>query len=129
MRVRPLVVEVERKSWPHVRQDRFAVLRHVESEYECWEEEDAAARGAFCLDVAPDALHKANISGGAPYGFLVPDACADATFRFLDNVRIPFVSYLGLAFAHGGFPGMRGQDVGDRASRARRELADGLEPL
>lgn len=53
--------------------------------------------------MAPDRLHKANISGGAPYGFRLPDACADAVF--VGEVAMPFVDYLNLVFENGGFPG------------------------
>jgi hypothetical protein len=33
------------------------------------------------LPIAPDILHKADISGGHPYGVYVPDASADALLR------------------------------------------------
>lgn len=76
------------------------------------------------LPVAPDRLHKANISGGPPYGFRVPDGCAEGIF--VAEVAIPFVDYLNQVFRSGGFPG----PVQDEAGwRIRRELAEGLLPL
>jgi hypothetical protein len=42
--------------------------------------------------VAPDRLHKQNVSGGPPYGFILPDGCADGLFTA--EVILPFVSYL-----------------------------------
>jgi hypothetical protein len=30
--------------------------------------------------MAPDRLHKENVSGGTPYGIVLPDACADGLF-------------------------------------------------
>jgi hypothetical protein len=35
------------------------------------------AAGPFVLPLAPDRLHKDNVSGGPPYGIIVPDGCAD----------------------------------------------------
>lgn len=59
--------------------------------------------------VAPDDLHKANVSGGEPYEIAVPDERADAE---LLNERhgLFFVQYLRLAFRFGGFPGYEGYD-------------------
>ncbi|WP_123809649.1 hypothetical protein [Micromonospora globispora] len=54
------------------------------------------------LSVAPDHFHKDNVSGGAPYGIVLPDACADA--HFVGEVGMPLVSYLNWVFRHGGFP-------------------------
>ena len=54
------------------------------------------------LPVAPDRLHKANVSGGLPYGIVLPDAGIDATF--VAESTVPFVDYLNHVFAHGGFP-------------------------
>ena len=64
----PLVVEFEYKSWNWGRQDRLAVRAHFEGEYDSWRynADEGVECGPFTLDVAPDALHKANISGGAP---------------------------------------------------------------
>jgi hypothetical protein len=59
--------------------------------------------------IAPDDLHKANVSGGEPYHIAVPDERADGE---LLNERhgLFFVEYLRLAFRFGGFPGYEGYD-------------------
>lgn len=61
------------------------------------------------VDLAPDALHKVNVSGGAPYAVVLPFAGADPPFvdRALD---LPFVDYLRVCFQFGGFPGLRYSD-------------------
>lgn len=57
------------------------------------------------FDLAPDELHKANISGGT-HEIVLPDASADPV---LIGVRgrpgVTLVEYLRAAVAHGGFPG------------------------
>jgi hypothetical protein len=57
--------------------------------------------------IAPDALMKAETSGGDPYQVEVPNAAADAMLRF-ECHRLHFVEYLRLAFRFGGFPGYEG---------------------
>jgi hypothetical protein len=59
----------------------------------------------FELDLAPDYLHKADVSGGAPYAIALPNPAADIPF---ENERhgTTFVDYLRIAFRHGGFPGL-----------------------
>lgn len=56
----------------------------------------------FQLPIAPDRLHKADISGGAPLGVLLAGPCADATLR-TEHGDVGFVTYLNAAFAAGGF--------------------------
>jgi hypothetical protein len=124
----PLVVEFEYKSWKWAQRDRLAVRKHFESEYESWEfnlKEGVDDLGPFALDVAPDALHKAHISGGAPYGVLVPDTSVDATFRYDDGVLL----HLRLAFRSGGFPGTRHRDCGPAVRATQLVLAEGLLDL
>jgi hypothetical protein len=54
---------------------------------------------------APDALHKANISGGAPYSIEVPNPAADAPVEDEPH-DTTFVAYLRLVIlGWGGFPG------------------------
>ena len=57
------------------------------------------------LEFAPDALHKANVSGGGPYAIALPNPVADA--RVEDAPQdVPFVDYLRIAILQwGGFPG------------------------
>jgi hypothetical protein len=62
-------------------------------------------------DLAPDDLHKDNISGGDPYGVDLPNPSADFIFR---NERhgLRFVPYLRLAILDwGGFPGLEGERI------------------
>jgi hypothetical protein len=61
--------------------------------------------------IAPDDLHKANVSGGASYAMSVPDACVDGVV-LNERHNLLFVDYLRLCFAWGAFPGYEGQDRG-----------------
>jgi hypothetical protein len=51
------------------------------------------------LDLAPDYKHKANISGGSPYGIELPCLGADPIFVH-DEHSFPLVDYLRFAFTH-----------------------------
>lgn len=62
-----------------------------------------SGRTAF-HQIAPDELHKDNVSGGLPYGIVLPDAVADGLLLNSANV-IYFVEYLRQALDWGGFPG------------------------
>ena len=76
--------------------------------------------------IAPDDLHKANVSGGDPYSISVPAAVADAVVEFEPN-SVHFVEYLRLVFAWGGFPGWKN---GDAILPAEiKELREGLLPI
>jgi hypothetical protein len=59
----------------------------------------------FHIDLAPDYLHKANISGGSPYAILVPCSAADPILSY-ERHALPFIDYLRLAFRWAGFPGL-----------------------
>lgn len=99
-------------------------LERYRSAWQDWSADDPAAAGGFVLPVSPDRLHKANVSGGGPYGFRVPDGCAEGIF--VAEVAMPFVAYLNRVFAAGGFPG----PAGDHAQwRIKDDLARGLLPL
>jgi len=56
------------------------------------------------IAIAPDALHKSNISGGDPYMIAVPAAVADAPLEEEPH-NVTFVEYLRIAIGWGGFPG------------------------
>jgi hypothetical protein len=60
----------------------------------------------FLCGLAPDVLHKDNISGGSEYGIELPDPGADAVLR--NEWRdIGFIPYLRVAILEwGGFPGL-----------------------
>jgi hypothetical protein len=105
----PLVVELEGSRYPD-----SPIVEYFEGDREAWEHD---GRGEpFVLPVSPDHLHKDDVSGGAPYGFLLPDACADAMWRH--ESTMPFVDYLNWVFAHGGFP-MATHETDDAAAQAR----------
>jgi hypothetical protein len=81
--------------------------------------------GPFRLNFAPDALHKVNVSGGGPYGVIVPDGHIDGMVD-LDGRRLHFIDYLRECFQWGGFPGfarMPGRDNGTIADLSRDLLA------
>jgi hypothetical protein len=62
--------------------------------------------GAFMCGLAPDVLHKDNVSGGAEYAIALPNPSADATFE-QEWRGIGFVPYLRVAILEwGGFPGL-----------------------
>ena len=65
---------------------------------DAWDDEDCL------IAFAPDALHKANISGGDPYMISVPAPFADVRVDGEPH-EVEFVQYLRLALARGGFPG------------------------
>lgn len=95
------------------------------SEHESWSETVAQdgldESGPFTLPFAADALHKVNVSGGSPYGVVVPDASVDATVD-LDGRSMYFTDYLRECFRWGGFPGFadreKGRDAGTVATLA-----------
>lgn len=61
--------------------------------------------------LAPDDLHKDNVSGGDPYGVRLPNPSADFLFVY-ERHGLLFVPYLRLAILRwGGFPGLDGQSV------------------
>ncbi len=73
----PLVIELEGSRYPDM-----GVIEYFASEHEAWAEEAAQdpTVGSFILPVSPDRLHKANLSGGQPYGFRIPCRDADGIF-------------------------------------------------
>jgi len=58
--------------------------------------------GPLELDISADYLHKANISGGAPYCVWLPCTGADPLVREEEH-HLSFTDYLRLAFASKGF--------------------------
>ena len=72
-----------------------------------FDEDDEGEEAPSAITIAPDDLHKADISGGAPYEITIPDESADGE---LVNERheLYFVDYLRLCFRFGGFPGYDG---------------------
>jgi hypothetical protein len=83
------------------------------------------SKDQLCIDLAPDYLHKANISGGSPYCIEVPYFGADPIFSG-ERHGLPFLDYLRLAFRWGGFPGLEQHsarsDVQDFVARFCKDL-------
>ncbi len=93
----PLVVEPIDSALEEAQQ--YAELRDPKAEY--W----ASESGIFRAPVAPDALHKANVSGGMWYGIEIPNALGDPVV-LEEPHALPFTQYLELALSWGGFPGL-----------------------
>ena len=71
---------------------------------------DNEGDGIF-VGLAPDDLHKDNISGGDPYGLELPNPSADFTFMY-ERHDMLFVPYLRQAILRwGGFPGLEGRQI------------------
>jgi hypothetical protein len=81
----------------------------------------------YSVGFAPDALHKANVSGGdGPHiDFGAPRM--DAPLRGDDWEGVPFISYLRTAFAWGGFPGLR--EAADPPRDLLASLCEALLPI
>ncbi|MBB5907397.1 hypothetical protein [Actinoalloteichus hymeniacidonis] len=103
----PLVIDVEGSRYP----GESSIRSYFDGEWNEWlehREEDPDTAGLFVLPLAPDRLHKENVSGGGPYGIVLPDGCADGLFAW--ETPMPFVSYLNWVFSEGGFPWPSGED-------------------
>ena len=87
----------------------------------------SGSRVQYSLGFAPDALHKANVSGGDGPHIAFGDASMDAPLQGDDWEGVPFVSYLRTAFAWGGFPGLR--EAVDPPRDLLASLCEGLQPL
>ena len=95
--------------WQHELTDPLVVdapLEFVESEYDQWLQDRGTEwdQGPFRVDIAPDYLHKANISGGVPYALAVPNAGADGLVLWEPHQTM-FVNYLRCSFRWAGLPG------------------------
>ncbi len=85
-------------------------------------------QGPFRLDLAPDNFHKANFSGGSPYGIMLPAESEDPLF-FGDNFSVRFTTYLRRSFRWGGFPGLADLPHSQRITERVSELTEGFEPF
>lgn len=101
-------------------------------DYQAWQEDIEAGEldedEPFTLDIAPDIYHKSNISGGSPYGIVVPSAAADAPLLYTPwDDDSTFVEYLRLSFEWAGFPGL--QDIENHDEALLKRLKERLLPL
>ncbi|MEV0215428.1 hypothetical protein [Micromonospora sp. NPDC050695] len=97
----PLVLELAGTRYPD-----SDIREYFAGEIKAWQDDQDEP---FLLPVAPDQFHKDNVSGGGPYGIVLPDSCADA--HFVGEAGMPLVAYLNWVFRHGGFP----RPTGDQA--------------
>jgi len=98
----PLFVEFEYSLYDEDPRDYYL------GEHDAWLAcRDAELDEPFRLDFAPDRLHKGNVSGGPPYGVVVPGPSVDGTIRLEEGAVSTFVPYLNEAFVAGGFPYLR----------------------
>ncbi|MFN0022054.1 MAG: HEAT repeat domain-containing protein [Pirellulaceae bacterium] len=100
--------------------------------FEEWEDQrsgvDPELADPFSLDLAPDYLHKANISGGGPYGIELPFLGADPVFANEVHV-LPFVDYLRLCFRWAGFPRLERHATRRDVRHFLEEVTRGFEPF
>lgn len=82
----------------------------------------------YALELAPDFLHKNNISGGAPYGVALPFPGADPVFEN-EAHGLSFVEYLRLCFRWGGFPRLERHGDTVNARRFVRRMIEGFQPF
>jgi hypothetical protein len=92
------------------------------------EESHPEVVGPALLQLAPDYLHKANISGGMPYSFSVPNAEFDAVLEH-EAHKLPFVEYLRLCFRWGGFPRLEHELLSVQGRVTLEALCRDLEPF
>ena len=93
---------------------------------ELLEEGEVDASEPFTAGLAPDDLHKDNISGGDPYSVALPDPSADFVLLY-ERHGLLFVPYLRLALLRwGGLPGLDGRD---ERFEPLGGLVAGLEPF
>jgi hypothetical protein len=101
--------------------------------FEEWEDEQESEPGSnlekpFRIDLSPDYLHKANISGGMPYAILVPFPGTDPVFTD-ERHALPFIDYLRLTFKWAGFPGLEDHAQRCDVQRFLTEFGNGLLPF
>ena len=82
-------------------------------------------REEYRLNIAPDAYHKEDVSGGPPYTIRVPDTAMDAPLVD-ESHETTFVDYLRICFRWGGFPGWSVLDEDERRRALLGELSAGL---
>lgn len=109
--------------------DAPGVVTHM---FEEWEEQRSGINpelaDPFNLDLAPDYLHKANISGGGPYGIELPFLGADPVFAN-EAHELPFVDYLRLCFHCAGFPRLERYVDRPDVREFLGVMGEGLEPF
>jgi hypothetical protein len=100
--------------------------------FEEWEDQqsgiDPELVDPFSLVLSPDHLHKANISGGGPYGIELPFLGVDPIFAN-EAHGLPFVDYLRLCFRWAGFPRLERYTDRPDVREFLLVMGEGLEPF
>ena len=99
--------------------------------FEEWEDDGDNARSGnppFRIDLAPDYLHKANISGGPAYSIELPFLGVDPVFAN-EAHELPFVDYLRLCFRWAGFPRLEGHATRPGVREFVERMTKGIEPF
>lgn len=111
----PVVIEPLREAWYSVEEWQEDLAENL-----------AEVVGPLEISIAPDRLHKVNISGGPPYAIRLPDASADPRIRWLEE-EPQLIHYLRRAVQGGGFAGVSpDQHVSRRWSSVVAELTRDL---
>jgi hypothetical protein len=126
----------EHPSWGYDYIDELIVettIDYTRSEHEEWRTGEQGWPAPFRIEFAPDYLHKANVSGGLPYGAEVPNLSADGLVLG-EFHQTTFVNYLRIAFRWAGFPGWDRVDTlravaASSPPPALEEIARLLEPI
>ncbi|CAN5685476.1 hypothetical protein BH10CYA1_BH10CYA1_03560 [soil metagenome] len=88
--------------------------------------EEQEEENPFGLDLCPDFLHKADISGGSPYTVYIPATTPknklDPLVNFDDMSAMPFIQYLRHCFKWGGFPGLAVMELEDSEIDLNRRM-------
>jgi len=85
-------------------------------------------QGDFEVGFSPDYLHKANVSGGAPYSLRTPANGVDGLVLW-NRLNTTFVNYLRIAFSNAGFLGWSAGTCHEPLPQWLTEIAQELEPL
>ena len=91
-----------------------------------WLEEQDSPTSTRWLEIAPDAIHKANVSGGAPISMNCEVPQFD-TFLVGQHGSLTLLSYIRHAFEWSGFPGF--DYIYDAPKEMLRDLGQGLTYL
>lgn len=110
----PELSTVELSDSKHLLVDPLEVeydLEYFASELEQWQHERLEAsdgyRTPFVISFSADDLHKANISGGLPYGLSAKYASVDPVVLY-ERHSLRFLTYITLSLTQGGFIGFMG---------------------
>lgn len=117
--------EPARSDWEPWYSDPLVIWYDVRQLLTWLEKQDGPTQTRW-LEIAPDAIHKSNISGGGPISMNCEGPLFDA-FLVGQHGSVTLLSYLRLAFEWSGFPGFA--YIPDAPTEMLRELGEGLTRL